>query len=88
MVLPGDPAALSPERIEELNQKLSKMRHDINNSLCVLVTAMELIRCKPESAARMLASISEQPDKIDQTVKSFCREFEQAFGIVREAKPL
>ena len=87
MVVPGDPAALSREQILELNQKLSKMRHDINNSLCVMVTAMELMRCKPESAARMLASIGEQPNKIDQSIRWFSQEFEQTFGITRPARP-
>jgi archaellum biogenesis protein FlaJ (TadC family) len=88
MVLPGEPVALSPDQVLELNMKLSKMRHDINNSLCVMVTAMELMRTKPESVTRMLASLADQPGKIDQSVKLFSKEFEQTFGITRAGGPV
>src|ERR1043166_2110887 len=33
MKLPGQPVSLTPEQINELNEKLSTVRHDINNNL-------------------------------------------------------
>lgn len=87
-MVPGAPTELSPEKILELNQKFSKMRHDINNSLCIMVTAMELIKCKPESAPRMMASIAEQPGKIDQTIKWFSEEFEKTLGVDRGSRSM
>jgi len=47
--VPSQPVTLSVEQIEELNQKLSNMRHDINNNLSLILAATELIRHKPQS---------------------------------------
>jgi hypothetical protein len=74
---------LNPEQIGELNQKLSHMRHEINNQLSLIVAAMELIRLKPELRERMLDTVSQQPPKITAEVARFSAEFEQALGIVR-----
>ena len=37
MLLPAQPVTLTPEQIAELNKKLSTMRHDINNSLALVL---------------------------------------------------
>lgn len=44
MALPGEPITLSVKELEQLNRKLSDMRHDINNHLSLMVAALELIR--------------------------------------------
>lgn len=83
MHLPSQPVTLTVEQIEELNRKLSTMRHDINNYLSLIVAAMELIRYKPQMAQNMLSTLSEQPARITESVKKFSTEFEHTFGITR-----
>ncbi len=81
--MPTEPVTLTIEQLGELNRKLSNMRHDINNNLSLMVAAVELIRHKPQMAERMLATISEQPAKITDSIAKFSAEFEKALGITR-----
>ena len=83
MRLPSQPVTLTVEQVTELNRKLSTMRHDINNHLSLIVAALELIRHKPQTAERMLATLGEQPAKITGSMQTFSTEFEKAFGITR-----
>ena len=80
---PKQSVTLTPEQVDELSRKLSMMRHDINNNLSVIIAALELIRYKPDAAERMLASISQQPAKIGETMAKFSAEFEKTLGITR-----
>jgi hypothetical protein len=84
MGLPNHSVTLSSQQIEELNQKLSKMRHDINNHLSLVVFAIEVLRSKPEMLERMTATLSDQPPKITGDMAKFSAEFEQVFGITRD----
>ncbi|MDB6059582.1 MAG: hypothetical protein JWO95_3426 [Verrucomicrobiales bacterium] len=84
MQIPQTPTTLTPGQIEELNQKLSHMRHEINNQLSLVVAALELIRFKPDSRDKMLNTISEQPNKIIAEMQNFSSQFEQALGIKRD----
>jgi hypothetical protein len=84
MQIPQSPATLTPEQVAELNNKLSHMRHEINNQLSLVVAALELIRFKPDTKDKMLNTISEQPPKIMAEMQKFSTDFEQAFGIVRD----
>ena len=77
------PVTLTPQQIDELNRKLSTMRHDINNQLSIIVAAMELIRFKPDVAEKMFATISQQPAKIGDSLSKFSSEFEKTLGITR-----
>ncbi|HEV2393832.1 MAG TPA: hypothetical protein VG146_15880 [Verrucomicrobiae bacterium] len=83
MGLPTEPVTLTAGQLEELNRKLSTMRHDINNHLSLIVAAVELIHHKPQLAERMMATLSEQPAKITASVSKFSTEFESALGITR-----
>lgn len=83
MGLPSQPVTLSIEQLDELNRKLSTMRHDINNHLSLIMAAVELIRYKPQMADRMMATLAEQPPKITESLRKFSAEFEQSFGITR-----
>jgi len=74
---------LTVEQVAELNRKLSDMRHDINNQLSAIVAAVELIRYKPHTQERMMATLGEQPAKISAALGKFSSEFEQALGITR-----
>jgi aspartokinase len=83
MGLPSEPVTLSIEQLDELNRKLSNLRHDINNHLSLIVAATELIRHKPQIAERMMTTLAEQPSKISACITKFSTDFEQAFGITR-----
>ena len=81
MALPTQPVALSAEQIDDLQKKLSTMRHDINNNLSLIIAAVELIQHKPEVAARMLEALSHQPGKIGEAMSKFAAEFEKTLGL-------
>jgi hypothetical protein len=83
MGLPAEPVTLTVGQIDELNRKLSTMRHDINNQLSLVMAAVELIRYKPQMAEKMMNTLVEQPPKITESLRKFSAEFEQAFGISR-----
>jgi hypothetical protein len=83
MGLPEQSVTLTPDQVAELNQKLSKMRHDMNNNLAMMMAAAELVRLKPELADKMLGRLLEQPAKITAQVKEFSAEFEKALQITR-----
>jgi len=83
MPLPTEPVTLSAEQIAELNQKLSNMRHDVNNNLSLMMAAAELVRRRPESAERMWKTLADQPHKIAECVTEFSRELETFLKISR-----
>ena len=83
MVFPSEPVNLSVEQLKELNKKLSAMRHDINNSLSVMVALTDLLRRQPDSTGTMLEKLAEQPKRINESIIKFSLEFEGAFGIRR-----
>lgn len=85
MGLTINPVSLTAEQVADLNRKLSDTRHDINNYLSMMVAALELIKYSPASAARMTASLNEQPPKISEALSKFSAEFERALGIVRQS---
>jgi hypothetical protein len=84
MRMPSEPITFSVDEIRDLNQKLSTLRHDINNNLSLIVAAAELIRHKPQMAERMLETLCEQPPKITAAITKFSSDFEDAFHIVRQ----
>lgn len=84
MALPQTPVTLTPEQVAELNEKLAKTRHDINNQLALVVASVDLIRLKPDMAPRLVDTIAQQPDRIIGQMRGFTREFEAALGITPE----
>ena len=60
-----------------MNQKLSHMRHEINNQLAMVVAALELLRYKPEMRDKMLETITQQPPRIIAEMAKFSADFEQ-----------
>ena len=83
MALPTEPVTLSVEQIEELNRKLSNLRHDINGDLALVVAAAELIKLNPDILQRMLSTLLEQPPKIRDKLDRFSAELEKTVGIMR-----
>jgi hypothetical protein len=84
MGMPNSPVTLTPEQLVELNKKLSKMRHDVNNHLSLIVAATELIKFKPEMKDRVLGTLSDQAPKIVAEIQEFSKQFEEALGITRD----
>jgi len=83
MSLPTEPVTLSVAQIDELNKRLADLRHDVNNYVSLILASAELLRRRPETAERMLASIVEQPPKIITAVRQFSGELEAALHITR-----
>ena len=83
MVLPTEPVTLSVQQIEELNRKLSNLRHDINGDLALVVAAAELIKLNPDILQRMLSTLLEQPPKIREKLDRFSNELENTVGVTR-----
>ena len=83
MGMPDKPVTLSVEQVGELNRHLSKMRHDINNHLTVMMSAAELTRMKPVNAQQRMSALLEQMPKIIDALKAFSGEFERTLGILK-----
>lgn len=84
MAMANSPVTLSAQQVEELNQKVAKMRHDINNHLSLVVFAIEVLRTKPEMMDRMTTTLSEQAPKIMADLAKFSAELEQLLGVKRQ----
>ena len=82
MGLPSSPVTLSAQEIADLHKQLRDMRHDINNHLCYIVAALEIMR-KPEKAEEMRATVTKQALKIPDQLKQFSSEFERRLGITK-----
>jgi hypothetical protein len=83
MPLPSEPVTLTAAQIAELNKKLADLRHEVNNNLSLIIAAAEIMRLKPESAARLQAQLMEKPHKIAEIVAQFSRDLEAALHITR-----
>jgi hypothetical protein len=86
MAQPIQPVTLTVDQIKELNEKIAGLRHDVNNHLSTLMTAMELVRSRPEMTDRLLVKMNEQPRKISGAIRKFSEEFEKVMGIVAQEK--
>ena len=84
MILPDAAVTFTPEQIAQLNEQLSRMRHDINNSLALIMAAGEMIRLKPELVEKMMTTLLSQPQRITALVQQFSAAWETLAGIRRE----
>lgn len=75
---------LSAHEVNELNDKLSEMRHAVNNYLGLITSASELLSQKPEALPRVLNHFFDQPQKIVSIIRNFSEEFERTMHIERE----
>ena len=80
---PTKPVTLSMEQIGELNQKLSTLRHDLNNSLSLIAATVELVRRRPAVPEQMWNALAEQPRKIGEAFSQFSRDLETTLHITR-----
>ena len=84
MATPDDSVTFTPQQIEEINTRLADTRHDINNQLSLIIAAVELIKRKPELAEKMIATISQQPEKIMNELRGFSEDFEELLKISKD----
>ena len=84
MEMPKERVSLDPTQVEQLSSRLSDMRHNVNNCLSLVIAAVELMKHKPDTAARMLEAIGQQPAKVIKEIRAFSDEFEKMFGITRD----
>ncbi|HEV2453093.1 MAG TPA: hypothetical protein VGY98_02465 [Verrucomicrobiae bacterium] len=78
MSLPSQPVTLSAEQVAELKAKLADLRHDINNNVALMLSAIEMMRRRPETFEKMLDSMARQPTRINETVLQFSKALEGA----------
>jgi len=83
MALPTEPVALSVEQIAELNQKLSTLRHDLNNCLSLIAATAELIRRRPATTDHMWSTLTDQPRRMTEALSVFSRDLEATLHITR-----
>jgi len=88
MVLPDQPVALSPQQIASLLEKLSVMRHNINNHLGLIIAASELMQRKPDALPRLLPNIIQQPERVVAEMRAFTEELESLLGVARAPQVL
>jgi uncharacterized protein YigA (DUF484 family) len=81
MSLPSEPVTLSVEQIGELKQQISDLRHDVNNNISLMLSAVEMIRRRPESLENMLEAFGRQPKKINDAIAHFTKSLENALHI-------
>ena len=73
----GGPLTLTSGEVAALYDKLRMARHNINNSLSMIIAAAELVKLKPDAAPRLVDQILEQPDKIMAELTQFGLDFEE-----------
>lgn len=83
MALPQQSVTLSAAQIADLNAQLATLRHDINNTLLLIMASAELVRYKPDTAEQMMATLLEQPPKITEKMSQFSVQLEQLLGITK-----
>jgi ABC-type transporter Mla subunit MlaD len=84
MSLPSEPVTLSVEQVRELKQKLTDLRHDVNNNIALMLSALEMIRRRPETVEKMLDSLARQPKKVTDAVAQFSKALESALHLTRQ----
>ena len=81
---PSEPLTLTSEEVAELHDKLRATRHNINNSLSLIIAAAELVKLKPDAASRLVDQILSQPDRIMGELSQFGVEFETSLKLQQD----
>jgi hypothetical protein len=69
---------LEPEVVRSLDKSLSDCRHNVNNSLAMIMSALELIQFKPESTEKLIGTAMDHSKQITRQFESFARELDRA----------
>ena len=84
MSLQSEPVTLSAEQVAELKRNLADLRHDINNNVALILSAIEMIRRRPDTFDKMVESLGRQPHRINEAVVRFSKALEST---LKGAKP-
>lgn len=69
------PVRLTVAQMEELNESLANMRHDINGQSSVVLAALELLKLRPGDRARHVARLVDVPVRMQTIMDDFCGKF-------------
>jgi hypothetical protein len=81
---PDHTVALTSEQVRDIAERLSRLRHDVNNHLSLVVAAAEMIQHKPEMGPQLLPTLLSQPQKISDRVQGFSEFLEGTLGITHD----
>ncbi|HSH16530.1 MAG TPA: hypothetical protein VLD18_10880 [Verrucomicrobiae bacterium] len=74
---------LTAEQARELHKLLSECRHNVNNCVSLIMSAMELAQLKPDSAEKMMRTATDQSKKVAEEVIRYSGEFERVMLAAR-----
>ncbi len=74
---------ITAEQARELHKLLSDCRHNVNNCVSLIMSAMELAQLKPDSTPKMLKTAVDQSKKVTDEVVRFSGEFERIMQAAR-----
>lgn len=81
MDAPSQILTLTAEEVSALKDELRVARHNINNSLSLIIAAAELVKLKPDAASRLVDQILAQPDRIMLELSQFGKNFEASLRL-------
>ena len=84
MSLPGKPVTLSARKISEIEKKLARLRHEVNNNLTLIVAAAEMLRRRPDPGERVWETLEQKPLVVADRVAEFTRHLEKALHLRRD----
>ena len=68
---------LEPDQVKNLGKSLSECRHNVNNSLAMIMSALELMQFKPEALEKLIGTAMTHSKQITGEFDSFATEFER-----------
>lgn len=74
---------LTAEQVQALNKLLADCRHNVNNCLSLIMSAMELAELKPDSTPKMLKTAMDQSKKVTAEITHYSTEFERLLHAAR-----
>ena len=74
---------LTAEQARDLHKLLSDCRHNVNNHVSLIMSAMELVQLKPDATPKMLKTATDQSKKVSEEVIRFSTEFERIMQAAR-----
>ncbi len=74
---------LTAEQAWELHKLLADCRHNVNNYVSLIMSAMELAQLKPDATPKMIKTASDQSKKVSEEVVRYSTEFERIMQAAR-----
>ncbi len=81
-----EPIHLDPEQVKTLEKLLADCRHNVNNNLAMIMSALELVQFKPEATEKMIGTAMSHSKKITVEFETFATQFEQVLRKARSEK--